>query len=212
MLKERNAARSHLALGVLAALILAGPLGAAPSESTPDGPVDLQTDALPKSPEEFTEWRTKTALTPEGGAMVFLVAMHLYVSNERLGMQCLTIALDRTQLSKSSDGYQGFRPNRSQEYLIGRLRTQKHLPLAYVVGTKPADGYRASLPFRFRFSRNRYSVQSNRDIKVFVETAGGVRPRPVTLRRNERGHWKVVEASSLFVSVPAPAAVPDDEL
>ena len=200
-------------VGLLGALILQPSPWAGSAAPTETAPVKVTIDRIAKTTEEFTAFRAGVAATPEGGAAVFILAMMNYVGSETFGTQCFTIALDRTQLVRSSTGdYKGFRPARSFEYFSRRLATHPYLPFAYVLGTTPATGYRATPPYHLSFTRNRYSVQRNGDIKVFVKTSGGVRPRPITMRKNDRGLWKVVEASSLFVGVAAPSKSTGDDL
>ena len=201
---------ASFAAATLLAFSLIPGLSSAPAEA---GPVTITIQGPIQTPEEFTRFRDGVAQSPEGGAAVFILAMMSYVRSEKLGEQCFTIALDRTQLAKStSGGYKGYRPARAFEYFSRRLGGHPYLPFAYVVGTSPASGYRAAPPYRVSLSRNRYSTQRNGDVKVFVETSGGVRPRPVTLRKNDRGHWKVVESSSLFVGLTPPKKASEDEL
>lgn len=48
-------------------------------------------------------------------------------------------------------------------------------------------------------------------MKVFVETFG-VKPRPITMVRNNKGIWKAKECSSVFVAVQPPAKAQQDDL
>lgn len=199
--------------GVFLAVTCLVVVGLRAAPATDPEPVEIVVPALPSNPDAFLKLRGELPKTPEAGAALYIVAMLAYVNNEGTGLQLLTIALDRSQLSKAaSGGYKGFRPQRALDYHLARLKTFAYLPYAYIVGSKQSEGYRRSPPFTLRFTRNRYSVQRNGDVKVFVETSGGVRARPVTLRKNNRGYWKVTEASSLFVGVPAPPQNKDDDL
>ena len=66
---------------------------------------------------------------------------------------------------------------------------------------------------RIGLSRNAYSNLSGNAVKVFVVCSGADSPRPIHLKANNRGVWKVTNASSLFVGIRAPEkAAVDDEL
>ena len=175
-------------------------------------PVVITVDDVPASTDAFLALRDKLSGTPEGGAALFIIAMMRFVEDPELGEQFFTIALDRGNLQKTSKGYKGYRPGNSLQYHLNRLKNMQHLPGSYALGTSPADGYQASAPYRFEFTRNKYSKIKETQIKVFVACSGASSPRPVTLKQNDKGIWKVHEASSLFVGVAAPAAPDGDDI
>lgn len=197
----------------IAAVIVALSLCAGVETFSQSGDGVFTIDRLPKTAEEFTELRNQIAATPEGGAAAFLVALITYVNDNDLGLQFLTLSLDQSNL-QAGDVYRGYRPARALDYHLERLRRpeRKHVPYAYLLGTRREEGYAASLPYRIRLTRNRYSVIAEDRIKVFVQCAGASMPRPVTLRRNDKGVWKVFEASSLFLDVMAPPSNRKDDL
>jgi hypothetical protein len=172
----------------------------------------ITVEAMPATTADFLELRDRLALTPEGGAALFVIAMMKYVEEPATGEEFLTIALDRGNLAKSAKGYKGFAPGSSIQYHLGRIQNMKYLPGSYVSGTSAAEGYQAAAPYRFDFSRNKYSEIKPDRIKVFVACTGASSPRPVTLQRNDKGLWKVYEASSLFVGVAAPVTPDGDDL
>ena len=84
----------------------------------------VEIPALPTSVEEYISLRNDTATTPLGGAAMYVVALVLYAQDEALGLSCLTIAMDGSELS-DGDAYKGKSPSRQ------RLRDQRrHLPRA----------------------------------------------------------------------------------
>lgn len=184
---------------------------AAPLHSQ-SAPAQITLPGLPSSIEEFTSQRDSVANTPEGGAAMTIVALIVLSENESLGMQMLTVALDRSNLQQGSV-YEGFAPHRSLNYHLSRVRSWKDGVRSYVQGATPQNGYQLpGGPLVFRFSRNRYSETSPENIKVFVESSGASSPRPVRLVKNNRGVWKAKELSSLFLGVAAPASNVDDSL
>jgi hypothetical protein len=171
----------------------------------------IETDKIPATIEEFLAFRDKVAQTPEGGASVFAMAINMYVQNKELGMKALTIALDKSQLSKG-DVYKGYRPPSSLDFHLKNLSGKPYIARSYVVGTTPEGGYKLPSEIKFKLSQNSYSKASNGDVKVFVQCSGADSPRPVTVRKNNRGLWKAVNYNSLFVGIRAPAVDDDDRL
>lgn len=178
-------------------------------------PQIIAVEHLPDSVEEFVALRDQLATTPQGGAVMMVLALHAYVSDPALGWPCLTIAVDRSHLQEGATGYKGWEliPAERQR-IVSRLKEQEHLPRCYVSGTSPEEGYRLPPPpYRFELSDNLYSgsVESGRH-KVFVRCSGAASPRPVTLKRNDRGLWKAYEWSSLLLGVVKPANPQQDNL
>jgi len=171
----------------------------------------IETDKIPTTVEEFLAFRDKVAKTPEGGASVMAMALILYTQNQELGKQALTIALDRSQLSKG-DVYKGFQPPTSINFHLQNLKGSPYIARSYVVGTSPEGAYKLPSKIKFKLTQNSYSENPNGDIKVFVQCSGADSPRPVSLRKNNRGIWKAVNYNSLFVGIRYPAKVVDDGL
>ena len=48
--------------------------------------------------------------------------------------------------------------------------------------------------------------------KLFVFSSGADSPRPVTVKKNNRGLWKATSYSSLDVGVRPPIVIVDDDL
>jgi hypothetical protein len=169
-------------------------------------PVTLTIDKLPGTVEEFTKIRDKLAITPEGGAAVMITALMVFSKDKNLGMKLIVIALDRNNLSKGKV-YQGFKPDSSITYHLDRIGTpeRKHIPYGFVVGATPENGYKTDPPFKMEFTRNDYSLKDENTIKVFAACYGTNYPRPVTMAKNNRGIWKALELSSLFLDVEGPA-------
>lgn len=165
--------------------------------------ITIQADQLPNTVTEFEQLRNQLAITPEGGAVIFIVATQLYSINKELGKQALTIAYDMSELSKGN-WYKGYEPTASQKYFINKLDSKPYIAFAYIEGSTPENAYKALQPYVFKISRNQYSGdESSGKIKVFIKTFG-VMPRPITVIRNNKGIWKVKEASSIFVDVQPP--------
>ncbi len=174
----------------------------------------VSVEKLPAAMEEFLSLRDTLAGEPEGGAALLVTSMVVYTVEPELGIDMFTAALDRSQLMEKPGGYKGFAPISSfMSYLKNYLAPKPYLAASYIAGTGPENGYELPPPpLTVHVSRNPYSLQSNGDIKVFIECSGADSPRPVILRQNNRGVWKAVNVNSLFVGIRPPAAVVDDDL
>lgn len=175
----------------------------------------VQVSALPQSVEEFISLRDQHADTPEGGAAMMVVALIAYSESEALGEQCLTVAVDRQRLDEGTGGYKGWRVSTPDMRRIrSQLSGKGYLPRSYVKGATPEHGYRlAAPPYVFEVSRGPYSGDAGSGmVKVFVATSGASSPRPMTVRKNNRGVWKAREWSSLIVGVIPPTENVDDDL
>ncbi len=192
-------------------MLLAFPLPVS-SQDNELSPVTV--DKIPGSLEEFIALRNKLAITPQGGATVMIIACIMYTRDSELGEQCLVIAVANDLLVKGRTykGYAiGFKDKKFIQDRIGKDSDAAYLPLSYVIGTKPEQGYR--LPegkLSFKYSYNQFSGDMEQGmLKVFVECTGADSPRPITLTRNNKGIWKAYAWHSLLVTIKAPL-VQDD--
>lgn len=178
--------------------------------------IEVEVPVLPATVTEFVDLRNGIAVTPEGGAAMFVVAMETYAADSELGLDFFTAILvnNSTLLRDDPNGYGGKAPGNSASYLIRRLDDTPWIATSYWLGTSPGNEYRIPVgsPRIARVSRNPYSVISETEVKVYVFCTGADSPRPVRLQRNNRGVWKVVEFSSLVLGVRTPEVSEDDEL
>jgi hypothetical protein len=170
--------------------------------------------SVPTTTEEFITLRNKIATTPEGGAAMFVLAMQLYVKKPEMGMECVISMVDLGALQQSNKGYKGYDLGTSTKNLFkSQLSQAPHIPFSYYKDTSPKDGYKASPPFKVETSINRYSgTESEGKLKVFVKSSGADTPRPITLKKNDKGVWKATEWSSLIVGVRKPVVIIKDDL
>jgi hypothetical protein len=177
----------------------------------------LSLNEIPTSLPAFIALRDQLAQTPEGGAVIIVLALYLYAHapESELGQHALIIAVDRSRLRETTDGYQGWGLLAIDFQRIQRqLRDYPWIPRSYILGTDPQNGYRVSdPPFQFEISNNVHSGDPALGVyKVFVRSSGAASPRPVTLKRNNRGLWKAREYSSLLMGLVPPKKSVDDDL
>lgn len=186
--------KAYAILAIMACLLSGAAFGQA---------ITLNVDALPSSMEELVSLRDRIAVKPEGGAVVFILAMKLYGSDPELGLQAFTLALDMDELI-SGEVYKGYKPKRIWDEKWDQIRKFPFLGGIYVKGSKAETAYALpSGPLSFTITELRGQVDGT--VKAYVATTSGNMPRPVLLRKNDKGLWKVIEASSLFVG---PSALP----
>lgn len=177
----------------------------------------IEVKEIPESLDTFIKLRDDLAKTPEGCAVVMVLALHLYAQapESELGNHALTISVDRTRLREQPDGYQGWGILAIDFQRIQRqLRDSPWTPRSYFLGTDPKHSYRLPVPpYQFEISDNPHSGDPESGVyKVFVRSSGAASPRPVTLKRNNRGIWKAVEWSSLLMGIIPPKKTVDDDL
>lgn len=175
----------------------------------------IEIDELPQSVEAFIALRDQVAGVPQGGAAMMVVALLIYVEGEDLGRQCLAIAVDREKLSEGPKGYEGWQLRASDIWLLhSQIKGKPYIARSYVKGAMPENGYQ--LPessYVFEFSDNPHSGNPETGTyKVFIMSSGASSPRPVTVKRNDKGIWKAYEWSALIVGVQEPDEETSDDL
>ena len=166
--------------------------------------------SIPTSIEDFIVLRNEIAISPEGGAAIFLLAMKLYVENSEFGNQSIIAAVDRDKLTEG-DVYKGFQLMNSAKSLFeSQLKKNILIPNSYIAGATPENNYVVNLPYVYEFSVNKYSGnEADGNIKLFVRSFGADSDRPIHLQKNNRGLWKVSNWSSVIVGIKK-APVDDD--
>lgn len=175
----------------------------------------IELTEIPTTLKSFIALRNRIAKTPEGGYAIFVIAMLTYEKNRKLAQKFFTIALDRKKLNRSSLGwYKKFKPNSSIRYHIKMLRKNKCLGNALIVGTDHKKAYQLpAAPYKLVFSQ--LTVRNNKKVSLYAMTTSGNMPRPLSLKKNNRGIWKAAGISSLFVGLsktPIYGNTTDDDL
>lgn len=173
--------------------------------------------AIPQNLEEFTAIRDEIANTPEGGVVAYILALHLYIQNPEEGTKAIIVAMDRACLipSASNNSYKGFEVGKSDMSLMqSQLSKSPYLPASYIPSTTPQNAYTPSEPpYEFHLMSNKYSGNADEGkIKIFIPSSGADTPRPVVVKVNNRGIWKVDNFSSIVVGIRKPEVAIDDDL
>ncbi len=166
---------------------------------------------IPKSVEEFVEMRNEIATTPQGGAAMFLLALKMYIDNPALAEKCFVAIVDRNLL-REGNVYKGYELlNGDMSLIKNQMRNDKLIPNSYIKGSKPDNHYKVKLPYIYEFTSNKYSgsIEAG-DFKLFVACSGASSPRPIRMKKNNRGIWKTSSWSSVLVGIAKPPI--DDDL
>ncbi len=182
-------------------------------------PPRVSMNKLPANVDELLALRGELARNPSGAAALFAVALQVYAQNKDLGKPMLIAMLvnDGSLMSQSTrpGNYRGYDLSNNTKFLVDQLDSKPWVPNSYVVGTSQANGYAlpSSGPYHFDITQNQYSiVKPDEEVRIFLACTGADTPRPIRLKKNSEGIWKVAEFSSLVVGVRAPASTTRDEL
>lgn len=185
------------------------------NQQTKGNITSIEIPDIPNSVEEFVALRSEIATTPEGGAALFVVAMMMYTRDKNLGLPAFTIAIKKDQLSKG-DAYKGYAPPTSLNFYLQQLLRKPYIARSYISGTVPANRYQlpANKPYTIKLKAELFAAQldgNKNPVKVFIESSGADTPRPVLLRKNDKGYWKAANYNSLFLGVK-PVGLDEDEI
>ncbi|TGY87876.1 hypothetical protein E5163_13245 [Marinicauda algicola] len=181
----------HVLAGFAAALLLGAPaLG--------EERVSIN-GAVPSAEACESAWRG--ADSPERAATVFVAALVTYEFDRETALDCMRRIVDEGYLSANGALSHDF------DYLVevGIARSAA-IARSYIEGAAPENGYvLPEGPWTVRFERDARFDLGDGLYRVKVFTSGQPTTRPVTLRLDAEGHYRIHEASTLFVGVAAPA-------
>lgn len=179
--------RTLLTLTLLSLTMMAAPRAHA-------GRKKMQIESMPDSVESFVAMRNKLAVTPEGGAVMFAVALIKFSEGDPLGIPFLTLAIDQSRLSDGGFGVEGRQPTDLRDFR-DRNGAKPWIASSMIQGTSPAKKYALpALPWTVNVVRS--DAAGDDDAKVFIQTSGADSPKPLRLLRNDKGIWKAAEWSS----------------
>lgn len=166
----------------------------------------MKISKLPLNVDEFKAMRDELAVSPEGGAAMFVIALKMFVANPAEGVKCMIMQREMKYLDQNSgpNSYMGYALGNSELSLVkNQIGKQKYIPDSYFAGAIPQNNY--TIPensFELDISTNPYSGNAESgSIKLFIRSSGADTARPVAMTRNDKGLWKVAEYSSLIVGI-----------
>ncbi len=204
---------------------LAGPLYPEPrvEEREKNRTWHVMVDRVPSTTEEFKTFRNRLAVTPQGGIVVYLVAHLIMIDNYDLGVQCLILSLDKSQLVESKltarrwisvEGWQLGSSETMKLNSSGFAKDKGYVARSFVEGTSTAEGYRLPpLPYRYVIRAHAYQDADPLLWKGHASTSchdlGYV---PIHVKKNDKGIWKVVNSSSFYSGCKDPVVQEKDDL
>lgn len=185
---------------MIGALFLSsGPIWAGNTEAGPDEIIISPISSI----DEFDSMMEQRN-SPKDTAAFFVLAMITHNSDEALGLKLFTALLTDNQL-QDGNVYNGKKPGPSFLNHIKRLKSKPYLAGSYVGGTNPGNGYKLpSPPWTVVCLDDPRGKAGDGRVKLFIPCSGADSPRPITLKKDGSGKWKVSEASSLFVGIRPP--------
>ena len=163
----------------------------------------------PKNVEAFVTLRNAVAVTPEGGAAMFLLALKIYVDNPKLGEKCFVISVDKSLL-KEGKVYKAYKlANEDMDLIKRNMDNNKLIPNSYILGSSPENNYKVKLPYEYKFNVNLLGKAKD-GTKVFIKSSGAENKRQLMVKKNNRNLWKVTTWSSVLIDIKEP--VDDDDL
>lgn len=192
-------------LAVLAAAGLAGceSVRINPSPAAPVARI-VQIGSVPATPEAFADLQKDLCRTPEGAAAAMVTVMLACNQNEKLGMTFATMLLHPDRL-RTGNLYEGREPGQHYRDMLRIAAAKPFIARSYLVGAMPTNDDQPEPPLRIRWQPHAQPTPSPGRYRLLLPSSGADYPRPVTLRRDDAGLWKVEESSSLFVGVRPPA-------
>ncbi len=174
---------------------------------------NVKIEKLPTTVEEFIEVRNQLANTPQGGAAVFIMALKIQSENPSIGEKCLIIAADRARLM-TGNVYKDFQLDTfGMRRIKEQLKYSPYIPNSYFVGATSENGYNFNVPTEMNCSINAHSGNESEGVlKIFVKSSGADSPRPIVMKRNNRGIWKANEWSSIVMGIVPPKVNIDDDI
>lgn len=173
--------------------------------------LSLELQSFPDSVETFKNLRDDLAQTPFGGAALFAVALNVFSEDPVAGIPLLTIAIDVDLLVDGKDGVAGKQPAALRDFK-DRNGQKPWIARSIFQGTCPADGYRLpAFPLSILFGEQRGDILET-TARVFILTTGADSPKPIRLKKNDKGFWKACEWSSFQGNCRAPETKQIDDL
>ena len=99
---------------------------------------------------------------------------------------------------------------------VERLNSQPYIFASYAAGATPGNDY-AMDPQQFELTFGRVDTKPYPDrdegenVKVWLDCGGADNPRPIEMQRNNQGHYKAANFSSIYVGARPPKSVQDEK-
>ena len=154
---------------------------------------------LPKTQQELETIAQDYSQTPEGAAVLCVLALNIASTNTSLTSKVMKVL--NPDISNSM-----------LQLIERQLKKNPYVIRSYFLGTSPENGYTIQeIAPQVELSTNRYSGTAEEGkIKFFIDCSGADSPRPIAVRKNSQAKWYAHEFSSLIVGIRTPASYNDN--
>ncbi|MHA2208283.1 MAG: DUF6935 domain-containing protein [Candidatus Thorarchaeota archaeon] len=166
------------------------------------------TKSMITSFDKFKAAWEKDASDPYDSIIYYVIAALNIDKDSKLADAMMTIVVSKRDCMDSSSSPSGLKLGKSSAYYIGQFQEDKNIARSYVGADWQED---------YKFDKNNLTMTVTRDQevddktrKIFIHSGGADSPRPVTVKRNKHGQWKLTSYGSLCVGVRKPASEVDD--
>lgn len=136
-------------------------------------------EELPSTMEDFLELPEASLKEPHFAAALLIPALVLWSRQEALAIEMINYLKGPQKLSV-----------RDVQFINDRLRGKDYLPLSYVEGSSPENGYAPPNPYRVKVFTVPTSFVEAGYAKLYLQSSGADSKRPVQLRKKESsGEW-----------------------
>jgi hypothetical protein len=158
--------------------------------------------------DKFKAAWEKDASDPYDSILYYVIAALNIEKDHNLADAMMTVVVSKRDSMESSSSPSGLKLGKSSSYYIGQFKEDKNIARSYVGADWQED-------YKFDKSNLTMTVTKDQEVdgktrKIFVHSGGADSPRPVTVKRNKHGQWKLTNYGSLCVGVRKPASEVDD--
>lgn len=148
------------------------------------------------------------ASDPYDSILYYIIAALNIEKDAKLADAMMTVVVSKRDCIESGSSPSGLKLGKSAKYYIGQFKEDKNIARSYVGADWQED---------YKFDKKNLTMTVTRDQKVddttrkiFIHSGGADSPRPVTVKKNKHGQWKLTSYGSLCVGVRKPASEVDD--
>ncbi len=166
------------------------------------------TKAMITSFKKFEAAWEKDAKDPYDSIMYYIIAALNIPKDSKLADAMMTVVVSKRQCMEDKKSPSGLKLGKTARYYIGQFKEDKHIAISYVGGDWKKD-------YKYSKTKLTMTVTKTQNVddktkKIFIHSGGADSPRPVTVKKNKNGQWKLTSYGSLCVGVRKPASDVDD--
>ena len=154
--------------------------------------IEVLIENLPYTYEEFTAMSQGDLSLPQNTVVMFLLALNVFTKNANLGRTMINSLKWKQPLSQYEE-----------MFIFEKLKNRAYLPMAYFSGACPENGYTPQKPYLLKVIDCFKGGGKGNLKKLFLETAGAVEKREITLKK-DGNLWKIWEYAAILMNIKPP--------